>query len=348
MEMGSLHNEADAALMGGHSSDAGALPSIVEDIDSSSHGAKAVGEGCGFDVSEAEAENECPAGEISATLTQGKLVAIVGAPSMGKSTILRLLAGQIFPSDQPSQSPSPPPPQPEPSRRPAQLPRQQHYQPVPTTEQRGGGSLDRSPPNGSDGETFEDDLPAGVSPSAQTPREPPQSSSSSGSSSNSSISSGGGGGRAVRTAESLFDEIDTSKDGSLSREELVSAMPAYFQITLEKANKIWDQLDADGNGSLSRAEFEALNDILGLGDSGMSMNDLFTLLDTEKDGVLTVDEIMDKGPECFGVSAEKLRELCKQIDDDDDALYDRRDFTKLGNLLEEHRKKETQKRRGGP
>ena len=35
---------------------------------------------------------------ISVELTQGKLVAIVGPPSMGKATILRLLAGQLFPT----------------------------------------------------------------------------------------------------------------------------------------------------------------------------------------------------------------------------------------------------------
>ena len=50
---------------------------------------------------------------------------------------------------------------------------------------------------------------------------------------------------------------------------------------------------------VSREEFEALNDVLGLGDTktNTSINDLFTLLDVDNDGVLAEAVILRQGPE---------------------------------------------------
>ena len=55
----------------------------------------------------------------------------------------------------------------------------------------------------------------------------------------------------------------------------------------------------DGSGLLSREEFEALNGVLGLGDTkkNTSINDLFTLLDVDNDGVLTEDVVLRQGAE---------------------------------------------------
>jgi Ca2+-binding EF-hand superfamily protein len=57
-------------------------------------------------------------------------------------------------------------------------------------------------------------------------------------------------------------------------------------------------LDTDKSGELSREEFEALNDIMGFGQKKkLSMNDLFTLLDEQKEGIITSDAILGNGPE---------------------------------------------------
>ena len=62
---------------------------------------------------------------------------------------------------------------------------------------------------------------------------------------------------------------------------------------------MFGRLDADGSGLVSREEFEALNDVLGLGDTktNTSINDLFTLLDVDNDGVLAEAVILRQGPE---------------------------------------------------
>jgi Ca2+-binding EF-hand superfamily protein len=44
--------------------------------------------------------------------------------------------------------------------------------------------------------------------------------------------------KAAHTAGSLFDDLDKDGDGTLSRDELVPAMPAYFQISEERANEV--------------------------------------------------------------------------------------------------------------
>ena len=44
--------------------------------------------------------------------------------------------------------------------------------------------------------------------------------------------------RAAKTAGSLFDEIDTDKNGNLTKDELVQAMPTYFQMSFDKANEV--------------------------------------------------------------------------------------------------------------
>ena len=71
---------------------------------------------------------------------------------------------------------------------------------------------------------------------------------SSSSSSGSSLDGGGFGAtnkgsrelrsRAVRTAGSLFDEIDSNHAGSLMKEDLVRAMPAYFRMSYQEAIEV--------------------------------------------------------------------------------------------------------------
>jgi len=79
-----------------------------------------------------------------------------------------------------------------------------------------------------------------------------------------------------------FDQIDTNKDGQLSREELKAAKKAGKTQKQAKAAERFKHADANGDGAISRAEAEK---------GAPRLAKKFDQIDTNKDGQLTQEEL---------------------------------------------------------
>ena len=79
-----------------------------------------------------------------------------------------------------------------------------------------------------------------------------------------------------------FDQIDTDKDGQLSRGELHAWKKAHKGERQAKAAERFKHADTDGDGAISRAE---------AGKHAPRLAQKFDLIDANKDGKLTQDEL---------------------------------------------------------
>ena len=79
-----------------------------------------------------------------------------------------------------------------------------------------------------------------------------------------------------------FDQIDTNKDGQLSRDELNAWKKAHRGERQAKAAERFKHADADGDGAISRAEAEK---------HAPRLAKKFDQIDSNKDGKLTQDEL---------------------------------------------------------
>jgi len=79
-----------------------------------------------------------------------------------------------------------------------------------------------------------------------------------------------------------FDQIDTDKDGQLSRGELHAWKKAHKGERQAKAAERFKHADTDGDGAISRAE---------AGKHAPRLAQKFDLIDGNKDGKLTQDEL---------------------------------------------------------
>lgn len=121
----------------------------------------------------------------------------------------------------------------------------------------------------------------------------------------------------------MFAKLDTDSDGTLSRDEFVAGRPEG--ISEEDAGKLFDDLSSaagveDGEG-LTQAQFaqgiEANRPQGGGrgGKSGGNSEEAFDELDTNKDGIVSLDEFLAGKPE--NVSEEDAKSLFDKLTDGD-------------------------------
>lgn len=87
---------------------------------------------------------------------------------------------------------------------------------------------------------------------------------------------------AIERAGSRFDQLDTNKDGFITKDEVNAARSSMHERTKERAGEHWKAADKDGDGAISRSEAEA---------SMPMLFRRFDQLDANKDGKITRDEM---------------------------------------------------------
>ena len=96
----------------------------------------------------------------------------------------------------------------------------------------------------------------------------------------------------IANANGKFQELDTSKDGGLSKAEIDAAqVRAQQQATAAVAQRVtqeFTRLDTDKNGQLSQAEFRAAARPVRIDPN--AANEAMKNLDANKDGKISADE----------------------------------------------------------
>lgn len=107
----------------------------------------------------------------------------------------------------------------------------------------------------------------------------------------------GGSQGAAKFQEDLFKSIDSDDDGSLSKDELTSALSSSDDSENSDIDidALLSELDSDGSGSISQDELSAAlpppPPPAGMGGPGESAADLISKLDTDGDGSISSDEL---------------------------------------------------------
>ena len=96
-----------------------------------------------------------------------------------------------------------------------------------------------------------------------------------------------GRGGTEKEANAEFDQLDTDKDGKLTKEEFRMAFPELRRRAA--ADATFAEIDTDGDGFLSRAEVIAFQ--TKQGSTEERANELFDKLDTNKDGKVSKEEL---------------------------------------------------------
>ena len=96
----------------------------------------------------------------------------------------------------------------------------------------------------------------------------------------------------INTANSRFQELDSNKDGALTKAEVDAAqVRAQQRATAAVAQQVtqeFTRLDTDKNGQLSQAEFRAAARPVRIAPNASA--DAMNSLDTNKDGKISADE----------------------------------------------------------
>ncbi len=133
----------------------------------------------------------------------------------------------------------------------------------------------------------------------------------------------GGAQGAAKFQEDLFKSIDSDGDGSISKDELTSALSSSDDSDSSiNVDDLLAQLDSDGSGGISQDELSAampppphggMGGPGGLGGAGGSSEDLISSLDSNGDGVISADELAAAGK---GDDSDQLSQLFSQLDTD--------------------------------
>jgi len=99
----------------------------------------------------------------------------------------------------------------------------------------------------------------------------------------------------LRLLQLQFDELRTSEGGTVREFLECDAFEFHFadKLPTELIKKLFDALDVNRDGKVSFKEFVGVTHILFAGSEDEKINYLFSLYDTDKDGVLTLNEVTE-------------------------------------------------------
>lgn len=129
----------------------------------------------------------------------------------------------------------------------------------------------------------------------------------------------GGAQGAAKFQEDLFKSIDSDSDGSISKDELTSALSSSDDSDSSiDVDDLLARLDSDSSGGISQDELSAAmppppGGMGGAGGMGGSSEDLISSLDSNGDGVISADELAAAGN---GDDSDPLSQLFSQLDAD--------------------------------
>ena len=136
----------------------------------------------------------------------------------------------------------------------------------------------------------------------------------------------GGAQGAAKFQEDLFKSIDSDSDGSISKDELTSALSSSDDSDSSiDVDDLLAQLDSDSSGGLSQDELSAampppppggMGGPGGMGAADGASEDLISSLDTNGDGVISADELAAASK---GDDSDQLSQLFSQLDADGSA-----------------------------
>ena len=131
----------------------------------------------------------------------------------------------------------------------------------------------------------------------------------------------------LQKLRNIFYKIDLNMDGKLSREELYTAYKeAKIDISKEELSKIIKFMDFDGNGYIEYEEFIRVTLPKEQLFSDINLKNAFEMFDKDKNGTISVDEII----EVIGIDKEfdknAIEELKKEVSYDGNKEIDFKHF----------------------
>ena len=131
----------------------------------------------------------------------------------------------------------------------------------------------------------------------------------------------------LQKLRNIFYKIDLNMDGKLSREELYTAYKeAKIDISKEELNKIIKFMDFDGNGYIEYEEFIRVTLPKEQLFTDINLKNAFEMFDKDKNGTISVDEII----EVIGMDKEfdknAIEELKKEVSYDGNKEIDFKHF----------------------
>ena len=131
----------------------------------------------------------------------------------------------------------------------------------------------------------------------------------------------------LQKLRNIFYKIDLNMDGKLSREELYTAYKeAKIDISKEELNKIIKFMDFDGNGYIEYEEFIRVTLPKEQLFTDINLKNAFEMFDKDKNGTISVDEII----EVIGIDKEfdknAIEELKKEVSYDGNKEIDFKHF----------------------
>ena len=126
----------------------------------------------------------------------------------------------------------------------------------------------------------------------------------------------------------MFKEIDKNGDGTLSKEELYEGSVKIFgeQLTMVQINAIFEKADIDGSGSIDYEEFLVACVDKNQALSEKNLKDAFNLLDTQKKGYLSVDEMKVLFSDNKLLKESQLIKIIKEGDKNGDGMISFEEF----------------------
>jgi len=105
----------------------------------------------------------------------------------------------------------------------------------------------------------------------------------------------------VRKLNNIFNAIDADKQGTISLEEFKEVIFGVTDVQISLDNeesvkviaKLFVESDDNGDGNISKTEFHKLLSKLGLSFSAKKMNMIFDMLDSDKNGSISLEEFQE-------------------------------------------------------